>query len=164
MNSFSMRLLAGIYLAFTGLTAIAADDWVEESNANTLQVMEAQARMSPESFSSLGIESVDAEVMDLGPEIYERSQAAWKDLVAVLEERKKTTENPRVLQDLDILIKSLHDQIRTDELEHKYMLPYYKPGRRLSSADRPGSGQKLRALFGARAAGALPRRAGKTPG
>lgn len=126
LTPFSLsRLLAGIYLLSTALTAIAADDWVEESNANTLQVMEAQARISPENFSSLGIESVDAEVMDLGPELYERSQATFRELITTLEERKKTTEDPRVLQDLDILIKSLNDQIRTSELEHKYMLPYY---------------------------------------
>mgnify|MGYP001549325665 FL=1 len=122
LTPFSMLMGFGLFFACSSLLA---DDWVEESNANTLQVMEAQARISPEGFSSLGIESVDAEVMDLGPDLYERTQANFRELITTLEERKKTTEDPRVLQDLDILIKSLNDQIRTNELEHKYMLPYY---------------------------------------
>jgi hypothetical protein len=125
MKSISIRLLITLFLVAAMIPAIAEGNWVEESNANTLMVMEAQAQMAPENFSSLGIESVDAEVMDLGPNLYERSQASSRELIATLEERKKTTENPRVLQDLDILIKSLNDQVRTNELQHKYMLPYY---------------------------------------
>jgi hypothetical protein len=119
------RLIAGLSFLLAFTATFAADNWVEESNANTLAVMEAQARLSPESFSSLGIESVDAEVMDLGPDLYQRSQAATTELIARLEERKKTTEDPRVLQDLDILIRSLQDQIHTSELDHKYLLPYF---------------------------------------
>lgn len=125
MNSTLLRSIAAVCLLFAFIPAFANGDWVEESNRNSLFVMEAQARLSPEAFSSLGIESVDSDVMDLGPEIYQRTQADLRQLITALEERKKTTENPRVLQDLDILIKSLQDQVHTTELNHKYLLPYY---------------------------------------
>ena len=76
MNSTPARLFVAVCLLFAYIPAFASGDWVEESNRNTLLVMEAQARLSPEAFSSLGIESVDSEVMDLGPDLYERTQAA----------------------------------------------------------------------------------------
>ncbi len=105
--------------------AIASDDWVAESNVNTEFVMQQQARFTPETFASLGIEGVDADISDLGPKLYERSQKDTKTLIKELQNRKKTTEDPRVLQDLDILIKSLKDQHHTTQLNHEHLLPYY---------------------------------------
>ena len=124
MKSLSFRAVASLVICFAFTSPLCASDWVEESNANTRFVMEAQAQLSPENFSSLGIESVDGNIFDLGPDIYERTQALSRQLIVDLEARKTTTEDPRVLQDLDILIKSVRDQIRTEELDHKYMLPY----------------------------------------
>ena len=124
MKSLLSRAIVSLVICFTIISPLSASDWVQESNANTLFVMEAQAQLSPENFSSLGIESVDGNVFDLGPDIYQRTLAQSQQLIADLEARKATTEDPRVLQDLDILIKSVQDQIRTEELDHKYMLPY----------------------------------------
>jgi uncharacterized protein (DUF885 family) len=122
-------LIAAACLITSGLT-LAGDnwseqDWVKESNANTMIVMEAQAKFSPESFASLGIEKYDEEIIDLNADIYQRSQAHTRELIAQMQERLKTTENPKVIQDLHILIKSLQDQFETEELDHRYMLPYF---------------------------------------
>ncbi len=105
--------------------ALAAEEWVEESNSITATVMNAQAVFQPETFSSLGIEAVDEGIMDLKAGVYDRQQQNNRRLVALLEDRKRTTENPRVLQDIDILIKALHDAHRTAALNHQYLLPYY---------------------------------------
>jgi uncharacterized protein (DUF885 family) len=40
-------------------------------------------------------------------------------------ERKRTTEHPKVMQDLEILEQALEDGIRSRELEHRHLLPYY---------------------------------------
>ncbi len=104
--------------------AAASEDWVTESNAHTEFVMLQQAKFTPEAFSGLGIEAVDAEISDLGPKMYERSQKATKKLISELKNRKKTSKDPRVLQDLDILIKSLQGAHHTSELNRKYLLPY----------------------------------------
>ena len=107
------------------LEATASDSWVDESNTHSAIVMNAQARFQPETFSALGIESADADIFDLMPRLYQRSQQDTQRLVAVLEERKRSAEDPRVLQDLDILIQSLHDQYHTTELNQQYLLPYF---------------------------------------
>jgi len=104
--------------------AAASEDWVAESNAHTEFVMLEQAKFTPEAFSNLGIESVDAEISDLGPKIYERRQKETRNLIAQLKSRKKTVEDPRVMQDLDILIKSLQDSYHTAELNRQHLLPY----------------------------------------
>ena len=87
----------------------AEQSWVDESNANTLMVMEAQAKFAPEAFASLGIEKYDDGIFDLEAGLYERTQADTQDLIAQMREQLKTTENPKVIQ--DILIKSC-DQLR----------------------------------------------------
>lgn len=71
-------LIAAACLITSGLT-LAGDnwseqDWVKESNANTMIVMEAQAKFSPESFASLGIEKYDEEIIDLNKEMTPRSR------------------------------------------------------------------------------------------
>ncbi|HET6565668.1 MAG TPA: DUF885 domain-containing protein, partial [Xanthomonadales bacterium] len=106
-------------------TTTAVPDWVAVSNEITEAVMLQQAKFAPETFSSLGISSVDADVMDLEPKIYERSQKSTREIIKDLEERKKTIEDPRVMQDVDILIQSLQEQQHTAELRRKYLLPYY---------------------------------------
>ncbi|HKX54475.1 MAG TPA: DUF885 family protein, partial [Xanthomonadales bacterium] len=103
----------------------ASEDWVAESNKITEEVMLQQAKFIPEQFSGLGIDSVDGEVFDLGPGIYERSQKNTREIINGLEERKKTIEDPRVIQDVDILLKSLREQYHTTGLQRQYLLPYY---------------------------------------
>ncbi|HMB59616.1 MAG TPA: DUF885 domain-containing protein [Xanthomonadales bacterium] len=117
--------LIPVLLVFSCITAAADSTWVEQSDAITETVMTAQAKFQPETFSGIGISAVDAEIMDLEEGLYERSQEELLQLLALLEERKRTTENPRVIQDINILIKSITDQYHTTELNHKYMLPYY---------------------------------------
>jgi hypothetical protein len=107
--------------------------WVDESNANTMMVMEAQAKFAPEAFASLGIEKYDDGIFDLEAGLYERSQASTQELIAQMREKLKTTENPRVIQDIEILIKSLQDLYETNELDHRYMLPYYNLSQTLYS-------------------------------
>ncbi len=142
-------LIAAACVITSGLT-LAGDnwseqDWVKESNANTMIVMEAQAKFSPESFASLGIEKYDEEIFDLEAGVYERSQAnTQRELIALMQERLKTTEDPKVLQDLQILIKSLQDEYKTAELDHRYMLPYYNLSQNLFFGFREPAGSACR--------------------
>src|SRR5690606_33434866 len=102
-----------------------SEDWVAESNRITKEVMLRQAEFTPELFSGQGISSVDGEVFDLGPRVYERSQKNLRGIIKDLEDRKKTIEDQRVMQDVEILIKSLQEQYHSNELERQYLLPYY---------------------------------------
>ncbi|HLF32130.1 MAG TPA: DUF885 domain-containing protein [Xanthomonadales bacterium] len=124
LKRYSIAQLALVCLVCS-LEAKASDSWVEESNAHTQVVLDAQSKFNPEGFSGLGISAADTEILDLEPELYERVQADTRRLQSLLTEAKRTTENPRVNQDLDILLKSLGDQLHTNELNQKYLLPYF---------------------------------------
>ena len=48
-------------------SAQSARDWVARSNEHTRVVLEAQARLAPESAAQIGVSGVDDQVTDLGP-------------------------------------------------------------------------------------------------
>ena len=125
MKPSSTRVLASLALLVSSSLAMAEEAWVKESNVHATAVLEAQAKFNPEGFSALGITSADTEIADLQPDLYERVQADTRRLQSVVTEAKRTTENPRVTQDLDIMLKSLGDQLHTNELNQKYLLPYF---------------------------------------
>lgn len=105
--------------------ASAEESWVTISNANTLVVMESQAKFSPEAFSNQGIDQFDPEILDLNPDLFRRTQENNRQLIRLLRKKTQTAENPKVIQDLGILIKSLKDGLETAALNRKHMLPYY---------------------------------------
>ncbi len=138
----------------------AEQSWVEESNATTMMVMEAQAKFTPEAFANLGIEKYDGEIFDLEDGIYQRSQSHTQELITQVREQLQSADNPKVIQDMKILIKSLQDQYETAELERRLMLPYYNLSQtlfygfrglldpRVASARYPAALERLRKYTG----------------
>ena len=106
-------------------TQAPAQDWVKESDEHTQAVIKAQSRFDPEAASGLGLDEFDAMIMDIGPRLFERSTAVDRELVELTRQRLRTAEHPKVIQDLQILRQALEDGIRSAELNHQYMLPYY---------------------------------------
>lgn len=98
---------------------------MEESNQYTNVVLEAQVQFQPEAGSGLGLSEYDEMVFDLAPNLFERTTAKDRELVALTENWMKTAEHPKVIQDLQILQQSLKDGIHSAELNNKNMLPYY---------------------------------------
>ena len=82
------------------------------------------AAFNPESAGGFGVAGVDDNVVDLGPQLYERNLAASGKLLATLESALGEEQDRRVRQDLGILIKSVRDNIETAKLEREHMLPY----------------------------------------
>ncbi|MDH3550426.1 MAG: DUF885 domain-containing protein, partial [Gammaproteobacteria bacterium] len=123
-----MRILihSGL-VAFLAMTvpAIADDDWVARSDANAQAVLEVMSKFSPEGAGRLGVDGLDEEIADLGPGIYERSLQATTGVLTELQQREALEKDPKVRQDLGILIKALEDNIRSSELRRDNMLPYY---------------------------------------
>jgi Bacterial protein of unknown function (DUF885) len=82
------------------------------------------AKYQPEAAASLGVEGFDAEVFDLKPDYDRRFEA---DLLAVarqLESSAAAESDPRVRQDLEILLGAARDQATTVELNRRLMLPF----------------------------------------
>ena len=99
--------------------------WVTESNQAAQKLLAVQAKYAPETVSAFGVEKYDADVLDLKPATVTRQEA---DLDAVVQEytaELKAVRDPRVRQDLEILIKSAQDQRTTLALNERLMLPYF---------------------------------------
>ncbi|MFC1701155.1 DUF885 domain-containing protein [Pseudomonadota bacterium] len=123
MNSIS-KLTCLILLSLV-FTTLSAQEWVEESNQHTTVVLEAQSQFQPEGATRLGLTQFDESIMDLGPDLFARTIAVDEELVELTREWLRTTENPKVIQDLNILQQALEDGIQSATLTEQYMLPYY---------------------------------------
>ncbi len=120
------RLAAIAVVFFLSSNAVAGDmSWVEKSNANAQIVVEAIARFNPEAAGGFGVDGLDEDVIDLDEGIVERGIRATRDIIAELETRREAETDPRVRQDIDILLKVAKDNIRTTELNRDHMLPYF---------------------------------------
>ena len=116
---------AATCLLSLAFVSASAQDWVEESNEYTTVILKAQSQFQPEGASFLGMAEYDESTMDLGPDLYARTMEVDRALVEQTREWLRTAENPRVIQDLNILQQALQDGIHSAELNRKYMLPYY---------------------------------------
>lgn len=99
--------------------------WIEESNRNSAVLLDVMARFAPESAGQLGVEGYDEKVLDLGPGVYERGQAATQAAIEELQRRRDAATDVGVLQDLDILLQAAQDSMTSQRLQHELMLPYY---------------------------------------
>jgi hypothetical protein len=122
--NLSGKITLALLLCLASVAAYA-QEWVKESNEHTRVVLKAQSQFQPEGASGLGLTEFDTAVMDLEPDVYARSIAVDQALLAKTQDWLRTTENPKVLQDINILRQALADGIHSATLEHKYLLPYY---------------------------------------
>ena len=119
-------LLALALLAAAALPSrAAAPAWVEKSDRNTQLLLDQLARFSPEGAGRLGIPGLDEQIFDLKPGFRERSREASNKVRAELQRRLAAETDPRVKQDLEILIRTIDDGRRGSDLDQKYELPYF---------------------------------------
>jgi uncharacterized protein (DUF885 family) len=121
----TLRTLVALVATLASATALAAEDWLAQSNANAQPLLEILARYAPEQASALGVEGHDEEVFDLKPRYDERFEADLERVAADLESRIATAADPRVKQDLRILVQAAREQVTTSRLNRQYMLPWF---------------------------------------
>ncbi|HEU4373560.1 MAG TPA: hypothetical protein VFS02_08725, partial [Telluria sp.] len=108
-------------MAILSLAAAAAEPaWVTRSNANAQLLLNVTAKYSPERASSLGVDGFDEQISDLSRDQFEPTNRDTRAVIAELEKRLKAETDPKVKQDLEILIGSASDQLRTNALNRKY--------------------------------------------
>lgn len=106
--------------------AVAEDaSWVKKSNEHAQIVLDVFAKFSPEGAGSLGVDGLDEQILDLGPDIQERSNAESEKVLAELQRRLKKETDSKVRQDIGILSKAVADDIRSSRLNYDQLLPYY---------------------------------------
>lgn len=105
-------------------SAAATPDWLERSNDIAYKVLEMSAHFAPEFMGQQGIEGFDEEIFDLKPNLYERRRAVNEGKLEYLDEMRTEETDPRVLQDIEIMIKSTRDGMESDRVNYERVLPY----------------------------------------
>ncbi|HEX8604013.1 MAG TPA: DUF885 domain-containing protein [Pseudoduganella sp.] len=104
--------------------AHSAPAWVAKSDAYTQPVLQDTGRYQPENASSLGSEEFDTAVADFRPRDYERELADTEKRLASLRTQLGAEKDPKVRQDLDILIDSREKKIASMKLQRQYLVTY----------------------------------------
>ena len=98
--------------------------WIEDSNGYAQVLLDVLAKYNPETASSFGVEGHDAEVIDLKPQYDARRDADLTAAASKLTAERDKVTDPRVRQDIDILIASANDQLNSSALNRRLMLSY----------------------------------------
>ncbi len=98
--------------------------WIERSNAYTRQLLELQARFSPEGASQTGLEQFDGLAIDLGPNLSQRFIAAEDAQLAEFRAAHARETDPLLKQDLQILITSIEQDIEGTQLTDRLQMTW----------------------------------------
>lgn len=130
------NFMAYAVLALFSVPALAAADWVAQSDALTAKRLEVDAAFVPEGAARTGLEGYDEKIMDLRPGYKERYENALREVLAAYEKALKTEENANVRQDLRILIEDTRQTIDIGNLYDRHMIDYYNLPRAIFGATR----------------------------
>jgi hypothetical protein len=125
------RIGRSIALAFalvSSSTLAAAPAWVARSDAYTQPVLKDTGKFAPEESSQLGDESFDTAVADFKPRDYERQLLDTEKRLKELRRQHASEKDPKVRQDLEILVSSREKLVASMKLEHQYLLNYVNVG------------------------------------
>jgi uncharacterized protein (DUF885 family) len=119
------NLCAALIVAAFALTASAAEQpWVTKSNDNAKLLLNVISKYGPEGASNLGVDGFDEQITDLSRDQYEPQAKDIRVVIAQLEAKRKAEPDPKVRQDLDILISRAQDTLRSNALNRKYFMPF----------------------------------------
>jgi Bacterial protein of unknown function (DUF885) len=134
MERLIMTRWLALAVALLAFGARAAEpDWIAESNHHAQVLLDVTGRYMPELASLLGVEGYDADVMDLQPRMAQRMESDLETAARELEAARTKVTDPRVQQDLGILIGAARDRRTSSELNRKYMLPFFDLGQTVFS-------------------------------
>jgi uncharacterized protein (DUF885 family) len=119
-------LAAGLFvLTPIALAADSESSWIETSDAHARYVLEKAARFNPEFMGQVGLEGYDEDIIDLRAGVFERSVADLEERLVELRRRLDQASDPRVRQDLEILIQAQDRRRRQIVLTRELTLPYF---------------------------------------
>lgn len=122
------RSISIALLIISGSAFAAAPAWVARSDAYAQPVLQDTGRFAPEQSSQLGNAEFDNAVADFKPRDYERELASTEQRLASLRQLRAKESDPKVRQDLDILIASRVKKIDAMKLQRQYLLEYTNAG------------------------------------
>ena len=102
--------------------------WVVKSNGYAQVLMKVLAEFNPEFASQFGLPGYDDKVVDLRPNVGERSRAALSRARDALQQDLAEIGDANVREDLEIMIHAADRFIASSKLQDQYMLPYTDVG------------------------------------
>jgi hypothetical protein len=135
-------LLAGVFLAaclpLLAPAIVVAQEtgraWIEESNRHAGILLDVYAKHIPEQAASLGVDGLDERITQYTPGYDERFEADLLAAVTRLEAERAKATDPRVRQDLEIMIQSARDVAASSALSRRLMLPNFDLPQQLFSS------------------------------
>lgn len=98
--------------------------WIARSNENAQVLVNDLAKASPEFASRMGVPGYDDKIADLTTGAEDRTRLALTASRDELAKRLMVETDPLVRQDLEILVESANNQLTTNALTQRLMLPY----------------------------------------
>src|SRR5437660_6134627 len=117
-------IVALLLLALASGAAAQGRAWIEASDRYSNQLLGTLGAFFPEWMSELGLERYDTEVRDLQPRHVERADAALGAMAARLRAARLKERDPRVREDLDLLVEAIARQRHSATLERRLLVPY----------------------------------------
>ena len=121
MKRLTLLFLAALFATSTTI----AQDWIDQSNEIAQSVLVELIKYTPEAAPQLGVDGFDTEILDLKPQIFERSVADSKRAVAALKAQLERVDHPKVRQDIQIMIQALEDNLHTIQINRDNLIPYF---------------------------------------
>jgi hypothetical protein len=126
-------VLMSVAAASPGTAGPAAPDpataapraWVARSDAYSQKLLQVIARFAPEDASFVGVEGFDEQIVDLKPGFETRADTAMRGVLAAYQQDLGTETDPKVRQDLAILMHATKLEIDEREVDHRLFLPYF---------------------------------------
>jgi uncharacterized protein (DUF885 family) len=122
------HLLELLLLAVVSTASAAtnpAPDWITRSNAEARMLLDTYVRFYPEMAGKLGVAGVDSRIVDLGPAVSERVEAAFRATARDLDARRAKERDASVRQDLDILRRDALLMADSEDANQRYLLPVF---------------------------------------
>lgn len=98
--------------------------WVQQSNTYAQVLLKVLAEFNPEFASRFGLPGYDTKVIDLKPNVDERSRAALAKARDTLKADLARTSDANVREDLEIMIDAADRFLASSKLQDEYLLPY----------------------------------------
>lgn len=99
-------------------------DWVKRSNEIAYKILESTAKFAPEFSAQSGVDGYDEEIFDLKDNLVERQLETAENNLKMLNAYLAKEKDPRVRQDIEIMIQSVKDGIESTKINNNRVLPY----------------------------------------
>ncbi len=122
----SAILLTGLFAPVALAQSAAPEDrsWIAKSNSYTQQLIDVDIRHSPEQASSEGLAAYDAKIFVLTQADEDRARAEKEAVLTRLQAALTTERNPRVLQDIHILIDATTHGFKAQDYNRAHKVPF----------------------------------------